>query len=536
MSSVFRDRPNRVPPSYNPIPDHFTPLPQQRKPRDEGKVRTQYYTDIKRMFYRKPTHTSLSQTDFDIAVATHSIYKPDPAEYLFEKGSPFRIIRKVSPNVMSLRNTMTGEEVVVVKGIDPFKASDLEDVATLTQFSVTSDNTTNSKVYQEAIAEARRIDADAVYGHSRGSNVSQMIGAELDIPSVGFNGYISPQSLYNRITGKAQSLHIEHSNLADPVGTLGDLTGLSLNSSNFELRTYAPIKGGSVIDQHDMPQYTDNLERHPSHAFEDIDVIATSNKITDISTAQMFHRGVQQGKTYTDILKEHEGGFGILNEDGSIGVRGGHNSNMSQMFQAVGGEHTMDEVRQMDRLPRFEETPMRLSEQDILDIRAGKGVQMMHDIHDTIADTYSLPTGAKWNASSMARASGGMLVAGLIGEGVARGVDKISPLKGEAKNLEHSGVAFGVASGLLEGASSMGLGVVAGVGGEASRAITEKVMHKIGVNEEVAHNLSAFTSGATSGAIMGSTFGAPGALVGGLIGGVANEAMYLLPKLFHKVA
>jgi hypothetical protein len=66
---------------------------------------------------------------------------------------------------------------------------------------------------------------------------------------------------------------------------------LSPNLENFELRTCAPIKGGPLLEQHDMPQFIENLERHASHQFEDIDVIATSNKIAEISTAQMFHKG-----------------------------------------------------------------------------------------------------------------------------------------------------------------------------------------------------------------------------------------------------
>ena len=107
MSSVFRDRPNKVPPSYNPIPDTFTPLPQQRKPRDEGKLKRQFYTDIKRVFRRNPTHTTLSQRDYDTAVATNSIYQEDPSAYLQSKSSPYRINRQVSRNVMSLRNIET---------------------------------------------------------------------------------------------------------------------------------------------------------------------------------------------------------------------------------------------------------------------------------------------------------------------------------------------------------------------------------------------------------------------------------------------
>jgi len=536
MSSVFRDRPNKVPPSYNPIPDTFTPLPQQRKPRDEGKLKRQFYTDIKRVFRRNPTHTTLSQRDYDTAVATNSIYQEDPSAYLQSKSSPYRINRQVSRNVMSLRNIETGEDVVIVKGINPRNASDYGDVATLSQFGGNSGRRRNSKVYQEALAEAKRIDADAVFAHSRGNDVAQLLNMELGIPSVGFNGYTSPQTLYDRLSGKFKAKHTEHNNLADPVGTLNDLSGLSPNPEKFELRTYAPIKGGTLLEQHDMPQFIENLERHASHQFEDIDVIATSNKIADISTAQMFHKGVKQGKSYTEILKENEDGFGILNRDGTIGVRGGRGSNMSQMFEAVGGRHTSDELRQMERIPEGDYAPLRLSNEEITHIRNGKGVDMIHDIHDTIQDTYQLPRGAKWNSTSLARASGGMILASFAGDAVASQVDEYSPLKGEARNIQHSGVSFAVASGLLEGSSAMGLGFGAGVAGEITHYGTEKLLSKVGASEEVTHNLSAFTSGATSGAILASSLGLPGMLIGSAIGGVVSEAMYAIPKLFHKGA
>ena len=539
MDTPFRGRPSKVPPNYNPIPDTFTPMPEQRRPKDGGKlpVRHQYYTDIKRMFHRKPTHTSLTKTDYDIAVATHSVYKDDPTRFLQSKGSPFKVIRRVGRNVMSLTNTLTGEDVVVVKGIKFGRRADFEDLATLSQFDVLTDNTTASKVYQEALAEARRIGADAVYGHSRGSNVAQMVGAELDIPSVGFNGYTSPQTLFNRVSGRVKSLHTEHSNLADPIGILNDISGISRNPHNFEMRTYAPVQGGSLKYQHNMSQFTEDTVRHPTHTFEAIDLMTATNKIGDISLAQMFHKGVKEGKTFKQILKDHENGFGILTEDGAIGVRGGRGSNVSEMFQAVGGRHTAAELQEMRSLPEGDYQPNRLSPEDMRAIRNGKGVQMIHDIHDTIADTHDLPKGTTWTAGSLARGTGGMLLAGAIGEGVASAVDKVSPFTGETENVAHSGVSFSVATGLLEGSASLGLGFVAGAAGEVARYGTEKLMNTIGVNASVAHNLAAFTSGATSGAVVGSALGPVGAAVGGLTGGVLGEAAYVithyLPKLFH---
>lgn len=264
----------------------------------------------------------------------------------------------------------------------------------------------------------------------------------------------------------------------------------------------------------------------------------------------MFAKGIREGKTYREILHENEGGFGIVDDNGRFTSRNFRGNNMSEIFQSVGGEHTPDEISEMESRGIQEPQQHTLTSNEIEGVKSGAGADMIDHALDNLADTYNrLPEVPTSTARTIGKGiyrgvvdsmktdsflEG--LAGGIVGDAVANEVDEhIGRLSGELGNLQHSTISFGTAGAFVGGAEAGLYGLGAGLAGEGARYGTDELLKKLGAGSEVRGNLDAVMSGAVSGAVMGSMAGAVGAAIGAGVGAVISEGAYVAEHYGDKI-
>ena len=512
------------------------------------------FTNFDRVIQAKPSHTTLLQSEVDKAGVLRAMYEESRgrstvSEYLRDNVPSYELVDKISPNVMVVRNKNTGETKVAVKGIDAFS---VEDHIDLQQKLWLGEPTTT---YQDAINAAVDYNATEVLGHSRGGSTAIAVAEELGIRSTGFNSVITTQNVKNAHTAPRSFKHTEFSNGEDIiVNGINELTNPHAHGKypdNLEFKTFAGIKGASVKEQHTVSQWTaEKLNRNDTIDLPFEELALKSRHAGDLITAEMFAKGIREGKSYREILHENEGGFGIVDDNGRFTSRNFRGNNMSTIFESVGGEHTPDEISEMMSKGVQQPHEHTLTENELTGIKMGGGADIVDHALDDLAATHErLPPVPSSNArtvgkgiyrgvadslktSSVVEGVG----AGLVGDFVANQVDKnIGTLPGEFGKIEHSGVSFATAGAMLGGAEGGVYGLAAGIAGETVRYGTDELLKKLGAGEQVRGNVDALMSGAASGAVMGSVGGPLGAAVGAGVGAIISEGAYVAENYGAKV-
>ena len=513
------------------------------------------FTNFDNIINAKPSHTSLTQSEADKAGLLKAMYEEKKqrntiGNYIQEHNLPYELLEKVSDNVMVVRNKNTGENKVVVKGIDAFSVEDHIEL----QQKLWRGEPTNT--FEEALALARNYDATEIIGHSRGGATAIAVAQELDIRSTGFNSVITTENVTNAHTAPSQFKHTEFSNGEDiVVNGINELTNPHAHGKypeNIEFKTFAGIEGEGIRGQHSVSQWTSqNLNRRDAIEMPMEELAFKSRHAGDLITGEMFAKGIREGKTYREILHENEGGFGIVDNNGRFTSRNFEGNNMSQLFQAVGGEHTADEISEMRLQGTQRPHEHTLTENEVQGIKAGAGADMIDHALDNLADTHmrlpEVPSSTlrtvgkgiyRGVADSMkTEAFTEGVVGGLIGEGVASAVDRnIGKLPGELGELQHSSVSFGVAGAAIGGLEAGAYGMAAGLAGEGARYGTDELLKKLGAGDEVRGNVDALVGGAVSGAVMGSIGGPVGSAIGAGVGAVLGEGAYVATHYGEKIA
>ena len=549
------------PPQQNSVPvksKHNAIVLQEPKHKKTSSKQVQYsipiFTNFDNVIKAKPSHTSLTKSEVEKASLVDAMYEANAGrttitDYLDKNVPSYKLVEQVSENVMVVRNTTTGENKVVVKGIDPFSASDHVDLQTKLWRGEPT------QTFQDATRVARAYDATEVIGHSRGGSTAIAVAQELGIKSTGFNSVITHQNVTNAHNAPETFKHTEFSNGADIiVNGINDLTNPHAHGkypSNLEFKTFAGIKGENFIGQHDVSQWTaPKLNRNDAIDLPMEELAFKSRHAGDLVTAEMFAKGIRENKTYREILNENEGGFGIVDSEGRFTSRNFRGNNMSQIYQAVGGEHTPDEIDEMTAQGSQEPHEHTLTDNEVRGIKSGAGTDMIDHALDNLADTYErLPPVPSTTARTIGKGiyqgvadsmkSESILEgvgAGIVGDMVATGVDhQIGRLPGELGNLQHSAVSFGTAGAMLGGAEMGVYGAAAGLAGEAARYGTDELLKSLGAGQQVRGNVDAIMSGAVSGAVMGSVGGPVGAAIGAGVGAVVSEGAYLVTTYADKV-
>lgn len=512
------------------------------------------FTNFDKVIQAKPSHSSLTQSETEKAGLLKAMYEDKRGrtsieDYLAENVPSHELVEQVSDNVMVVRNKNTGEMKTVIKGIDEFSVSDHIDLQRKLWFGEPT------KSYNEALDASRRYNVTEVIGHSRGGATGIAVAQELGIKSTGFNSVITTQNVTNAQNAPTSFRHTEFSNGEDIiVNGINELTNPNLHGkypNNFEFKTYAGIKGENIIGQHDVSQWlSQNLERQDTIEMPMEELALKSRHAGDLITAEMFAKGIREGKTYREILHQNEGGFGIVDENGRFTSRNFRGNNMSQIYEAVGGEHTADEITEMTSQGVQQPHEHTLTVNELEGIKAGKGADMIDHALDNLADTHArlpeVPTTAlrtvgkgiyrgvadSLKTKALIEGVGG----GLAGEFVAQGIERtVGKLPGELGELQHSGVSFGVAGAVIGGLETGGYGLGAGLVGEATRYGTDELLKKLGAGKEVRGNLDSLMAGASSGAVMGSMAGPVGTAIGAGVGAILGEGAYVATHYGAKI-
>jgi hypothetical protein len=509
------------------------------------------FTNVKNIIEAKPSHDSLTRTQTEKAELLDAMYKQSDGtqtitEYLNEKGSPYSVVEVVSPDVMVVRYRETGENKVVVKGI---KFSNLDDHVDL-QTKLWRGNEP-TRTYQEAMNAALEHDASEVIGHSRGGGTAIAVSEALGIKSTGFNSVITNENVRKAHYAPNGFSHTEFSNGSDIiVNGINDIANPNRHGKypeNFEFKNFAGIKGANIVDQHDVSQWTkDKLERNDTIDMPMEEYAFAGRHTGDLITGEMFAKGIREGKSYREILMENEGGFGIVDAQGHFTPRNFLGNNMSEIFQAVGGEHTEEEIEAMRAQGVQERSHHTLTDNEIIGLMGGAGADMIDHALDMTSETYQrLPpvpttawrtfaTGVRKGVSDSIKPNelGKGFLAGVGGEiGASAFESEVGRLPGEFGNVQHAGMSFGIASTILTRSAEGGLaGVGAGVLGEGARYGTDKLLQKLGAGEKVRGNVDSLVAGSVQGAILGASAGGGlvGAAIGSVVGGIVGEGTYLL--------
>ena len=512
------------------------------------------FTNFDNVIKAKPSHTSLKQSEVEKAGLLKAMYeekrgRSTVAEYLRENVPSYELVAKLSDNVMVVHNRNTDENKVVIKGID---FNSVEDHIDLQQKLWLGEP---SGTYAEALDAAVEFNAAEMIGHSRGGSTAIAVAEELGIRSTGFNSVFTEQNVRNAQNAPQSFKHTEFSNGEDIiVNGINELTNPHAHGkypANIEFKTFAGIDGESFKGQHSVSQWTEkNLVRRDIIELPFEQLALKSRHAGDLITAEMFAKGVREGKTYREILNQNEGGFGIVDENGRFTSRNFEGNNMSKIFQSVGGEHTPDEISEMRSQGTQQPHEHTLTENEVRGIKAGAGADMIDHALDDLAATHErlppVPTselrtvgkgiyrGVADSMKTSAFVEGA--VGGVVGEAVADSVDKnIGRLPGEFGQLQHSTVSFGVAGAALGGVEGGVYGLGAGLVGEATRYGTDELLKKLGAGEQVRGNLDAVMSGAAAGAVMGSAAGVVGAAIGAGVGAVISEGAYVAEEYGDKI-
>ena len=516
------------------------------------------FTNFDKVIHAKPTHNSLTYTEVRKAGLIQAMYeeaegKTTVAQYLKDKVPNYELLEKVSDNVMVVRNKETGENKVVVKGIDFYSADDHIDL----QRKIWKGDPTQT--YNEALDLAKEYNATEVIGHSRGGSTAIAVAQELGIESTGFNSVITTHNVWGAENAHPSFRHTEFANGEDHLITgINDLLNPNPHGKypdNFDFKVFGGVKGAKGIrGQHDVTQWIEeNLNRNDEIDLPFEELAFKSRHSGDLITGEMFAKGIREGKTYREILNENEGGFGVVDDNGRFTPRNFRDNNLSKIFQAVGGEHTPDEIAEMDRHGRRPDlnTDHVLTENEIRGLKTGAGADMINHALDDLRETHlrlpelpstTLRTFGKgvWRGvtdSLKPQAFEEGLVGGLAGEAVSKAFERtVGKLPGELGELQHSTMSFGVAGAFIGGAEAGAYGLGAGLVGEATRYGTDKLLQKLGAGEGVRGNLDALMAGASSGAVMGSSFGLPGALIGAGVGSVLSEGAYVAEHYGEKIS
>tara|TARA_B100000683_G_C12501364_1_gene557772 strand:+ start:137 stop:1828 length:1692 start_codon:yes stop_codon:yes gene_type:complete len=513
------------------------------------------FANFDNIIQARPSHTSLTQSEVQKAELLEAMYKSSKGEmpiqeYLRKTGSPYELLEQTSENVMAVRNRTTGQTKVVVKGIAPTSALDHVEL----QKKLWMGEPTPT--FNEALDLAQKYNAQEVLGHSRGGSTAIAVAQELGIESTGFNSVITTENVRNAHSATSAFKHTEFSNGEDiVVNGINELTNPHAHGKypdNFDFKTYAGIEGEGIKGQHKVSQWTsEKLNRRDAIDLPMEELAFKSRHAGDLITAEMFAQGVREGKTYRQILHENEGGFGIVDDNGRFTSRNFRGNNMSQIFEAVGGEHTPDEITEMEAQGVQRPHEHTLTENELTGVKAGHGADMIDHALDNLAGTHErlppVPTskirtigkgiyrGVADSFKTEAFVEG--VFGGLAGEAVASGVDRtIGKLPGELGELQHSAVSFGVAGGVLGGVETAGYGFVAGLAGEATRYGTDELLKKLGAGKDVRGNVDAIMSGAVSGAVMGSMAGPVGSAIGAGVGAVISEGAYVATHYGERIA
>jgi len=513
------------------------------------------FTNFDKVISARPSHTTLTQSEVEKAGLVKALYEEYRGtstinDYLRDKVPSYELLEKVSDNVMVVRNKNTGENKVVVKGIDPLS---VEDHVELQQKLWVGEPT---RSYEEALNAARRYDATEVVGHSRGGATAIAVAEELGIKSTGFNSVITPENVQNAHTAPESFKHTEFSNGEDiVVNGINELTNPNLHGKypdNIEFKTFAGIEGESIKGQHIMSQWTaEKLNRHDAIELPMETLALHSRHAGDLITGEMFAKGIREGKSYREILLENEGGFGLIDSNGRFNSRNFRGNNMSKIFQDVGGEHTAEEILEMEHRGIQRSHEHTLTENELQGIRSGAGSDMIDHALDNLAGTYErlppVPTssvrtvgkgiyrGVADSMKTSAMVEG--VAGGVAGEMIANKIDKtVGKLHGEWGELQHATESFGAAGALLGGAEGGAYGMAAGFAGEATRYGTDELLKKLGASDNVRGNLDAVMSGAVSGAVFGSMGGALGSAIGAGVGAILSEGAYVAETYGDKIA
>ena len=512
------------------------------------------FTNFDGVIKAKPTHTTLTQSEVEKAGLLKAMYEESKgrrtvSDYLQNKVPSYELVEKVSTNVMVVRNKTTGENKVVIKGIDAYSVEDHVDL----QRKLWLGEPTGT--YADALDSAIKYNATEVIGHSRGGSTAIAVAEELGIRSTGFNSVITHQNVTNAHTAPESFRHIEFSNGEDViVNGINAVTNPHTHGKypdNLEFRNFAGIKGESIKGQHSISQWTaDKLNRRDDIDLPFEELALKSRHAGDLITAEMFAKGVREGKTYREILNENEGGFGIIDDNGRFTSRNFRGNNMSRIFEAVGGEHTADEIIEMESKGSQQPHEHTLTENEIQGVKAGAGAPMVDHALDNLATIHErLPpvpssnimtigkgiykgVADSFKTSSMIEGVG----AGIVGEATANAIDNtVGKLPGELGNLQHSTESFAVAGAFLGGIEGGAYGMVAGLAGEGARYGTDELLKKLGAGSEVRGNLDSVVAGAVSGAVMGSVAGPIGAVIGAGVGAVISETAHVAENYGDKI-
>jgi hypothetical protein len=515
------------------------------------------FANLKNIIKARPSHSTLTQGEVDKATLVKAMYEQNDnqrsaiSEYLAEQNSPYTLMQEVSDNVMVVRNRNTGETKVVVKGINPTSVSDYADL----QMKLAS-NQEFTQTYQDALSAAIEYNAGEIIGHSRGGSTAIAVAQTTGVRSTGFNSVITTENVHKAHYAPSTFRHTEFSNGADIiVNALNDISnphGFGRHPTNMEIRTFAGIQGEGTLGQHTITQWTrSKLQRLDAIELPAETLAFQARHAGDLITAEMFSKGLREGKTYRQILMENEGGFGVVDDLGRFTSRNFRGNNMSKIFEAVGGSHTPDEIEEM--ASHGTQTPHEhtLTDNEVRALKNGDGVHLVDHALDGLAEGYERLTPLQ--PSTLREVGSGIYKgvsdtisfkqsalegfgAGIAGELVARGSEAvIGRAGGETGNLQHSGVSFATAGALVGGASGAKFGLGAGLVGEATRYGTDELLKKMGAGKEVRGNLDAIMEGASAGAVLGSEGGLLGAVVGAGVGAIVNEGAYVATHYGSKI-
>jgi len=505
------------------------------------------FANLDRVIQAKPSHSVLKQSEVDKAGLLKAMYEQRTGrssipEYLKSNVPSYELVEQVSDNVMVVRNRNTGQNQVVVKGIDPYSVADHVDLQTKLWIGEPT------KTYQDALRVARDYSANEIIGHSRGGSTAMAVAQELGVRSTGFNSVITSENVSNASHAPLQFKHTEFSNGADfIVNGINEITNPNAHGKypeNIKFKNFAGIQGENLVGQHDVTQWTSqNLERHSTIDLPFHELAFKSRHAGDLITAEMFAKGVREHKTYRQILNENEGGFGIVDAEGRFTSRNFEGNNMSELFKAVGGVHTESEIQEMRNHTTRQPQPHTLSDDELIGLQNGQGADMVNHALDNLSDTHArlpeLPT-TTFRTIGSGIFSGIVdsfkpttlmegLGAGIVGEVVATGIDKlIGKLPGEFGELQHSTESFGVAGLLTAGLEGGAYGALAGLASEGARYGTDELLKHMGASAGVRGNVDALVAGATAGAVLGSVGGVVGSVVGAGVGAVISETAHVI--------
>ena len=515
------------------------------------------FANFRNVIEAKPSHSSLTQSEVDKATLVNAMYEQNDMnastiqEYLTKQNSPYSLVAEVSNNVMVVRSNTSGETKVVVKGINPRRVSDLSDL----QLKLVN-RQQSTQTYRDALNAVLEYDAREVIGHSRGGSTAIAVAQTTGIRSTGFNSVITNENVRKSHYAPSAFKHTEFSNGSDIiVNSLNDVSnphGFGRHPDNMGIRTFAGIKGASTLGQHDVAQWTEEKLLRNDTIGLPAEVLAFQGRHAgDIITAEMFAQGIREGKTYRQILMSHEGGFGVADERGTFTARNFRGNNMSRIFEAVGGEHTEDELAEMASHGTQPPSEHTLTENELAAIKAGDGVDLIDHALDEVAGSYErLPPVQR---SALRDVGKGIykgvsdalpfkqsaiegLAAGIVGEYGASEIESVvGRAPGELGNVQHSGTSFAIAGGLIGGVTSAAYGFGAGAVGEGVRYGTDKLLQKLGAGDGVRGNLDALMQGAASGMVLGAEAGPVTAAIGAGIGAIVSEGAHLASEYGDKI-